>query len=237
MQGFSGFPDGMHDLSNIPALFFSELLPQIDHLAELKVTLYCLWAVGAQQGDYRYVRLAEVRKDARFMEGLSHQRDEALRLLDDGFERAVARGTLLHVRVELARGAEDFYFLNAERGRQAVAAIEAGDWIPGDDLRPIGLVLQRPNIFTLYEQNIGALTPMISDQLIDLEKTYSADCLKEAIQIAVNNNARALNYIIKILERWEREGRSGQEASAAQSQKDYLLDQKQKYADRFKSNS
>jgi DnaD/phage-associated family protein len=228
MQGFSGFPDGTNDLSHIPALFFSELLPQIDHLAELKVTLYCLWALGAQDGDYRYVRLAEVRKDARFLEGLGAH------LLDEGFERAVARGTLLHIRVELSSGAEDFYFLNAERGRAAVAAIQKGDWLPGDDLRPIGLILQRPNIYTIYEQNIGALTPMIADQLRDLERDYSAAWIREAIQIAVNNNARALNYIIKILERWQREGRSGEVVGEAQSQKDHLLGLKKQFEDRFK---
>ena len=228
MQGFSGFPDGKQDLSHIPALFFSELLPQIDHLAELKVTLYCLWALGAQDGEYRYVRLAEVRKDERFLEGIGSD------LLDEGFERAVARGTLLHVRMELTSGPEDFYFLNAERGRAAVTAIENGDWLPGDDLRPIGLILERPNIYTLYEQNIGALTPMIADQLRDLEQEYSATWIQEAIQIAVNNNARALNYIIKILERWQREGRSHEVVSEAQSQKDHLMGLKKEFEDRFK---
>jgi DnaD/phage-associated family protein len=232
MQGFGGFPDGKQEISGIPALFFSELLPQIDHLAELKVTLYCLWALGAQDGEFRYVRLEEVRKDEHFLSGLSQQHDEALRLLDEGFERAVARGTLLHVTVTLASGAEDFYFLNAERGRLAVAAIQNGDWLPGSDLRPIGLVLERPNIFTIYEQNIGALTPLIADQLHDLQRDYSAAWLQEAIQIAVNNNARALNYIIKILERWQREGRSGVVVNSGQSEIEFLINLKKQYEDR-----
>ena len=47
MKGFTGFPAGKQRLTAIPNLFFSELLPAIDHLAELKVTLYAFWA--AQQ--------------------------------------------------------------------------------------------------------------------------------------------------------------------------------------------
>ena len=36
---FGGFPDGKTHLTRIPAAFFGELLPQIDHLGELKLTL------------------------------------------------------------------------------------------------------------------------------------------------------------------------------------------------------
>ena len=42
MQGFSGFPAGKQPVVRIPNTFFTELLPAIDDLAELKVTLYCL---------------------------------------------------------------------------------------------------------------------------------------------------------------------------------------------------
>ncbi|MBI2976543.1 MAG: primosomal replication protein N, partial [Chloroflexi bacterium] len=40
MKGFSGFPSSKVRSTPVPNPFFSELLPQIDHLGELKVTLY-----------------------------------------------------------------------------------------------------------------------------------------------------------------------------------------------------
>ena len=42
MKGFPGFPDGKQRLTAVPSLFFSDLLPIIDNLAELKVTLYAI---------------------------------------------------------------------------------------------------------------------------------------------------------------------------------------------------
>ena len=60
MQGFSGFPAGKQPVVRIPNTFFTELLPAIDDLAELKVTLYCLWILNHKQGELRYTRLAEI---------------------------------------------------------------------------------------------------------------------------------------------------------------------------------
>ncbi len=57
MKGFSGFPEGKQRLTPVPNLFFSELLPAIDDLAELKVTLYAFWALNQQDGPVRFMRL------------------------------------------------------------------------------------------------------------------------------------------------------------------------------------
>ena len=49
-RGFAGFPAGKAASTPLPNLFFSDLLPAIDHLGELKVTLYAFWALGRQRG-------------------------------------------------------------------------------------------------------------------------------------------------------------------------------------------
>ena len=51
MQRFNGFPPGKARTVAVPGQFFSELLPMIDDLAELKVTLYLFWALQQQEGD------------------------------------------------------------------------------------------------------------------------------------------------------------------------------------------
>lgn len=209
MQGFSGFPAGKTKHFKIPAPFFSELLPLIDHLAELKVTLYCLWALQQQDGKYRYVRFSEIATDEIFMAGLSTKKNEREAILRDACERAVARGTLFHVTVQLPMPAvrEDVYFMNTPEGRAALDALEQGAWVPGDATRPIQLITERPTIFTLYEQNIGNLTPLISDQLRDAEKEYPEGWIAEAIQIAVEQNKRSWSYVRAILDRWLKEGK------------------------------
>jgi DnaD/phage-associated family protein len=208
MKGFSGFPQGKLRLTQVPNLFFSDLLPIIDNLPELKVTLYAFWALTQREGKVRYLRLADFLNDAEFVKGLGPTTTLAADALMDGIERAVARGTFLHINVGSADGQMDLYFLNTEKGRAAVEGITKGEWRPNpDEDEPITLMVERPNIFVLYEQNIGPLTPMIADELRDAEQTYPLRWIEEAIQAAVENNARKWRYILAILERWRQEGK------------------------------
>lgn len=209
MRGFSGFPQKGR-LIRIPAAFFSELLPQIDNLPELKVTLYCLWRLQSKEGQVPYLRRSEILADKVFMSGLGPREDERHAALGDGLERAVARGTLLYVHVQAEKWEEDLYFVNTPRGQAAVEGIERGEWAPSlDPSAPVDVTVERPNIFTLYEQNIGPLTPLIADSLHDLEETYPPEWVEEAIAVAVERNVRKLAYIEAVLNRWQTEGRDG----------------------------
>jgi DNA replication protein len=69
------------------------------------------------------------------------------------------------------------------------------------------LLDERPNIFALYEENIGPLSPLISDQLRAAEQDYPAAWIEEAFRLAVERNKRSWRYIAAILQRWESEGK------------------------------
>jgi DNA replication protein len=147
-----------------------------------------------------------------------------LAALEDALQRAVARGTLLKLEIEtddLAPDApddalvvEDWYFINTVKGRQTVAMIRQGTLSSQDLAAAIPeqarLKVERPNVFILYEQNIGFMTPMIAEQLRDMEKTYPPAWVEEAFEIAVSRNKRALRYIQAILKRWETEGKDSE---------------------------
>lgn len=195
-------------LTQVPNLFFSDLLPIIDNMAELKVTIYAFWALSQREGQVRYLRLADFLNDTEFVKGLGPTLKLASEALLDGIERAVARGTFLHVNIESADGKMDLYFLNTEKGRTAVDGITRGEWRPNpDEEQPITLLVERPNVFILYEQNIGPLTPLIADELRDAEQTYPPRWIEEAIELAVENNVRKWRYVLTILERWRQEGK------------------------------
>ncbi len=204
MPSFTGFPSGKVHLTPIPAPFFSELLPAIDHLGELKVTLYAFWFLDRLEAPVRYLSYTDFSGDQLFIKGLRPD------LLDDSLERAVQRGSLLKVQVE-GRGIEDsLFFLNTPRGRAAVQSIQNGEWRPRlEEHPPVSLEVERPNIFRLYEENIGPLTPMIADMLREAEQTYHSDWIEEAIRIAVQNNVRRWKYVEAILRSWQEEGRDG----------------------------
>lgn len=217
MRGFAGFPDGALEFTPIPGSFFSDLLPLIDDLFELKVTLHCLWLVQQKQGEFRHITRAELAADQTLMRGLQDATLGAGEALQEGLERAVARGTLLQVIVRREGAAEDttWYFVNSERGRAAVARIERGEWAPGggpdgmEDGEGIYLEARRPNIFNLYEQNMGMLQPLLVEELMDAERSYPPEWIEEAFRLAVAQNVRRWAYVRGILERWAREGREG----------------------------
>jgi DNA replication protein len=226
MRQFDGFPAGQKGVSKVPNLFFSELLPLIDDLAELKVTVYCFWALQQREGYYRYVRLRDLLEDTTFVAGLDEDPARAVEALHQALERAVERGTLLHV--EIASGDEHLYFMNTEKGRRAVAALEKGHWTPGTADLPVATISERPNIFALYEQNIGPLTPMLSEMLRDAENTYPGSWPEEAMKIAVENNKRSWRYVEAILKRWAIEGKQERPVRAENGGKDqnpYLQDE------------
>jgi len=212
MKGFAGFPDGKMRTVPLPEQFFTDLLPTVDHLGEMKVTLYAFCRLNLKQGEYRFLQREDFSEDELFMRGLTASPRQAEEILDDALERAEARGTLLHVMVEDAQAIRHMYFMNTEKGREAVEKLTQGEWRPPDHAGMVVTLSQmRSNVFSLYEQNIGALTPMIVEELRDMAATYPAVWIEDAIRIAVKNNARKLKYILAVLERMRTEGRHEQE--------------------------
>ncbi len=199
MKKFGGFPPGKTQLVRLPSQFFTDLLPHIDDPDELKLTLYCFWALEQRDGRYRYLRRADFEVPEM---PLPDPERFALALA-----RAIKRETLLAVTVELAHGLETIYFLNTPNGRAAVQRIREGRWRPGDAAHPVEVLPERPNIFQLYEENFGVLTPMIADELRDAVQTYPTPWIEEAMHIAVTRNARNWRYVLAILERWQKEGK------------------------------
>jgi DnaD/phage-associated family protein len=210
MKEFQGFPTRM-EFTAIPNVFFSGLLPQIDDMAELKTTLHVMAVLYRKKGYPRFISFGELAGNASLVSSLKCGEQSAEEVLRGALKMTVERGTLLHLALERDGASEDIYFLNDENGRQAVAKIESGELkMPG--LKAGGRVpvetTELPDIFTLYEQNIGMLTPMIADELRDAEKNYPQDWIRDAIKEAVLHNKRNIKYISKILENWSVEGRS-----------------------------
>lgn len=225
MEKFQGFPAGELRFTSVPDLFFARLLPQIDSLVELKVTLHFLWV------HYRQSRQAiaknELLADETLVQSLALIDEDVERALSQGLQRAVERGALLHIQLENEEGLHDLYFLNSERGRQAQAKIQQGEIgvvaVSGLEIAPPS---KRPNIFELYEDNIGLISPILADELKDAEINYHQDWIEDAFKIAVENNVRKWSYIRAILERWATSGREdGHEQKQESSSKSWYTDE------------
>ena len=210
MKKFEGFPSRM-DFTSIPNVFFSRVMPQITDVAELKTTLYVMSLLYRKKGSPQYIGYRELEADESLISSLKDSKESPGKALQKALEAATQRGTLLSVAVERDKTVEDIYLLNTPANRQVVDKIDSGEiTLPG--VKAVGRQYTQPeelpDIFTLYEENIGIITPLVADELKETEKLYPKEWINDSIKQAVLNNKRNIKYILKILENWAAEGKS-----------------------------
>ena len=157
------------------------------------------------------VSLGELLSSTSLMRSLSRADEPPAEALTRALEMATRRGTILHLAGDKGGATEDVYFLNTESDSQVIAKIQSGELhLPGLKAERQAYIEteEQPDIFTLYEQNIGMLTPIIAEELREAEKIYAEGWIKDAIKEAVSLNKRNWKYIAAILERWSAEGKS-----------------------------
>jgi DNA replication protein len=229
MPAFVGFPAGKTPYVPLPQTFFTSILPGVEDIGELTLTLYLFQLLYRKRGAPRCVSDRELLADRSLRQALRRKGDprapeERLRA---ALELSVARGTLLRVRVRVDGEIVSWYFFNTDRSRRAVARLLRGELAPealldleGDDgdrdaldLRGANgrmlIEVERPTIFLLYEQNVGLLTPLVAEELREAEERYPAEWIEEAFRLAIQQNKRKWSYIRAILKRWETEGKAG----------------------------
>ena len=219
MAKFAGFPEGKVRVTPIPDLFFSELLAQMDDLAELKATLHICWRLAHHPAPPGLSR-AELLADPVLKQALDSQS------LDDALRRATERGTLIQLRAKNKAGETEFwYFLNNESGRRAVKQVREGKVRLRRGVTPVALPTpgETPNVFGLYEQYIGMLTQLIAEQLQEASQVYPAQWIREAFELAARNDKRSWRYAQAILQGWAREGRSRPEGARRKARKQPAL--------------
>jgi len=169
------------DFISLPDSFFTQAIPKIQDLAELKTVLYVAYLILRKQERPYFVTYKELLSH----ELMATMGEETLR---QALNSVVEHGTLLHSTLNIDGVLEDVYSLTA-------------------DIRqpPTG------NIFALYEQNIGMITPMIAEELKEADKLYPPQWIEEAFKEAVTLNKRSWKYIARILERWASEGKDSGE--------------------------
>ena len=207
-EPFPGFP-ARSGLTPLPDIFFSQVLPGAESLPEMKVLLHLFWRLYRRKPGQRFVTLEELSGDAVLMQGLAGDGGPEA-TLHAALESAVDRGWLLRATVESGPELRDLYFINSEASRETISRLEGGEVpvpVPAPRGEPAAPKPEPPNIFVLYEQNIGLMTPMIAEELKEAEKTYPAAWVHEAFREAVRLNKRNWKYISRILERWATEGK------------------------------
>ncbi|KPV50675.1 hypothetical protein SE17_25520, partial [Kouleothrix aurantiaca] len=196
-------PDGTLNLSLlssspvVPGTVYSLLQARLAGLSDAARRVVDVGVVVGSEFDLELVAQAAALPEPAVLDAL----DE---LLAEGLEAAVQRSSLLHVVLPDDGRSVNWYVINtsanrlwAERIGLAGAALAPNAAAPDD----------RPALITLYEHNIGLVTPLLLDELREAEDRYPMHWIEDAIREAVRANARSWRYISKVLERWAAHGR------------------------------
>lgn len=224
MDEFKGFP-GIGKGTVLPNLFFAAVLPEMRTPGALLAFLWVSRLLQEKRGSERFVNAAEVWEQPAARENF-----EALaggeKGLKAGLAECVELRALLAVGLRRAGGEDVLYFSNDPASRRTVARARAGEIT----LRPDSIVVpiepreRRPGIFRLYEENIGTITPIVGERLMEAQDRYPLEWIEDAFREAAELNARNWRYIETILRNWAEEGRPHETPG-----RDSLEDRKRKY--------
>ena len=169
------------EVTPLPEEFFTEVISQIKDIAELKVILHFSYLLSRKKGHPGVVSRGELSAHCVPVMGEKE--------FQKGLKLAVERGVILSSRRDSGGGGEEVYFSR-----------KVSEPAP-----------RQPNIFALYEENIGLLTPLIAEELKEAEKRYPQKWIEEAFREAVVLNKRSWRYIARILESWASGGKDSGE--------------------------
>ncbi len=210
------YPDSVK-YTAIPKLFLTDLLPKIDDVIELKVTLYLFQTLGEKRGYPRYVTYSEMADHPGILRGMAHLAASyggaATDVLKTGLDKAVLRGGFLRLAMISQEKQEDLFLLNTPKNNQVIAKIQSGEMAirlgpSREPWKPQAYQDREDDIFTLYENEIGIITPAVAELLKDAESQYPVQWIKEAITESSTHNSRSWSYVEAILKTWKKEGRS-----------------------------
>ncbi len=214
---FNGFLVQTDPAVGVPRAFFTDVLPQLTDMAELQATL-AIFRLASEAGGIESpvseVTLLADRSLRAALRTTGSPREPNERILT-GLELATGRGALLRFVAERGGRSEVWYYVNTPVNQALVAAMARGAVAPPrvlwrDNLPP-EVIPERPNVFRLYEQNVGPLTPLIADHLVQALETWPVEWIEDAVAEAVAYNKRSWRYIQRILEGWQTQGREPRE--------------------------
>jgi len=194
----------------LPNIFYSEVLPLMENPAEIKVVMQLFFLLSRRRGYPKFVTFNELSNDPVLVKGLQSQSAPLDELLKQSLDSAVQHGILVHVPISTNNVPDEAYFINNQNDKETMSKILNGTLkIPEVKIREMeALASMEPlDIYNLYEQNIGMLTPILAEELQEAEQRYPPDWIQDAFKEAIRANVRNWRYINGILKRWEREGK------------------------------
>ena len=207
---------GLIDLKpsvSVPEALLTDVAAEISEIEELQAMLAIFRIVDSQGGAEHPLAEESIERDRWLRRALRTEGspNAPTERIAKGLSLAAGRGTLLRFTTRAGGESRIWYYVNTVENQTRLEQMATGASAPLEELRHGGATPlvepQRPNVFRLYEQNIGLLTPLIAERIVGALERYPGLWIEEAIGEAVTYNRRNWRYIARILENWAVAGR------------------------------
>jgi DNA replication protein len=216
MTDFKGFSGKTANIQ-VPPEFFNAAMPELKDLDEMRLVLILFWYLQTRDENSGFILVENLLAEP-LVKGVFDSEDGTFETrLRTALGKAVSDQLVLLGK----KDDHEFLFINSPRGAALLKGLHSGEWQPDAEVgSALPLPENRPNIFTLYEQNIGLITPLLAETLSEAERTYPPEWIEDAVKIAVERNARNWRFVDAILRSWKEKGRNEKDQrSAAESRK------------------
>ena len=198
------------DRVEIPEQFFSDVLPNITNILELKISLIILNEIASQPVESRFINRVGIENLEQVKSLETDGIQPSLALIESVLEKLTRAKLIFSMKLNLeSEDSGEMYFLDDIEGRKLSENFKLGIVSPnitGDN--PEKDIDKGMTIFDLYEKNIGIIPgSQVAEELIEAEKTYPAQWLEDAFDEAVAQDVRRWAYIRAILASWSNGGR------------------------------
>ena len=206
---FEGFPDQSGFVS-IPNILFSSILESLDNIATLKLAFRLTFLIQRESGKIRFITTNSLLTDPSLVLAIASPDINTFeKVVRSSIHTCIELGIFLKTSVETDGRIEELIFLNSNHNKEIIRKINDGEiQMPKlPEASPVPEFSPRPNIFKIYEESIGILTPIIAERLKELEEEVPDTWLYDAIKEASMQNHMRLSYVEGILRRWRQDGR------------------------------
>jgi DNA replication protein len=222
----------------IPIELTSSLLKEIDSYVEFKCIFRTIALIYGLRPKRIWITFEELIGDPVLQESFQSTNTEDIKgKIIEGLLAAKKRKTILIREKTINQIENSIILVNDKISNDLLAKNNIASLNTLDLEQPEFQYAQKKqiNIYSLYENNIGHMTPMMAEELKLAETKYPDIWIEEAFMEAVKNNIRNWKYISSILNRWETEGKTNGESTrySKESKRENQLRRAQRFRDEF----
>ncbi|MFL2664955.1 MAG: DnaD domain protein [Dehalococcoidia bacterium] len=201
-----GFPLGVKNIPT-PAPLFSTYLEKYESLEEVKILLKIIHSLYLKKDFPAFLYTKELLSDPIMLKIYDNEKENINEGIKNSLISLEDKGIIILI---IDDENNERIFINTDQVRKHIQrqGIEKDFSYNqfGSGIVDLSSEKQNP-VITLYENNIGYITPIIYESIHNALIEYEEADILDAIKIASENNVKNWKYIETILKRWLSEGK------------------------------